>query len=206
MEEIVQKMINALQIFALMGNAALQALVSVREILVIFPLQESPCQTLVLSCTTLLMTTDNVIAHGVSRASMGAVDCGAEQIDVACDGSGFVDGLWERYPSDCTDPTDPTDPTTAGECYNVKAFDTEWNSITTLSSLVAGDVVRFTVSGNTNSGSFSKARFTINGTLRSEVSAKRPGTEEFYDEYTIPEGVTTFTINAEIYHSSLGWF
>jgi hypothetical protein len=121
--------------------------------------------------------TDNVIAQGVSRASMGAVDCGAEQIDVACDGSGFVDGLW-----------------------------TEWNSITTLSSLVAGDVVRFTVSGSSSSGSFSKARFTINGTLRPEVSMKRPSTDEFYDEYTIPEGVTTFTINAEIYHSSLGWF
>lgn len=129
----------------------------------------------------------------------------------------------------CTTPikkrcgTGPTTPTTApvtpeptvtptlppgvtASCLNIQAFDAEWNSITNLSSLSAGDVVRFTVAGNASSGSFSKARFKINGTLRSEISVKRPGTDEYYDEYTIPEGITTFTINAEIYHTTLGWF
>ena len=129
----------------------------------------------------------------------------------------------------CTTPikkrcgTGPTAPTTApvtpeptatptlppgvtASCLNIQAFDTEWNSITNLSSLVVGDVVRFTVAGNASSGSFDKARFTINEALRSEVSVKRPSTNEFVDEYTIPEDVTTFTIKAEIHHSSLGWF
>ena len=91
-------------------------------------------------------------------------------------------------------------------CLTIKAFDAEWNVITNLSSLVADDVVRFTVSGKTNSGAIDKARFTINGTLKSEVTAKRPSTNEFYDEYTIPEDVSTFTINAELHHTSIGWF
>ena len=91
-------------------------------------------------------------------------------------------------------------------CLAIKAFDAEWNVITNLSSLVAGDVVRFTVSGKTNSGAIDKARFTINGTLKPEVTAKRPSTNEFYDEYTIPEDVPTFTINAELHHTSIGWF
>lgn len=147
---------------------------------------------------------DNVIAQGVSRASLGAVDCGAEQIDVACGGAGFVDGLWERYPDDCTET--PQTPGVSASCLNIQAFDTEWNSITSLSSLVAGDVVRFTVAGTTSSGSFDKARFNINGTFRSEVSVKKPGTEKFYDEYTIPENITTFTIDAEVHHTTLGWF
>jgi len=56
--------------------------------------------------------------------------------------------------------------------YELGAFDAEWNVITNLSSLVAGDVVRFTVSGKTNSGAIDKARFTINGTLKPEVTAK----------------------------------
>jgi hypothetical protein len=91
-------------------------------------------------------------------------------------------------------------------CLTIKAFDDEWNIITNLSSLVAGDIVRFTVAGKTNSGKIEKARFTINGTLRPEVTAKRSSTSEFYDEYTIPEGVSTYTINAELYHSKIGWF
>jgi hypothetical protein len=90
-----------------------------------------------------------------------------------------------------------------------EAFDTEWDPIADLSSLVAGDVVRFTVSGDTNSGSFDKARFRINSpTWRTIVVAKKPGTSNFYDEYTIPEGVTNFTINAQIHHTNIeiDWF
>ncbi|MCK4588313.1 hypothetical protein KAT60_00665 [Candidatus Woesebacteria bacterium] len=108
-----------------------------------------------------------------------------------------------------TTPTPtPTDETYAS-CLEIQAFDTEWNPIADLSSLVAGDVIRFTVSGDTNSGSFDKARFRINSpTWRTVVVAKKPGTSNFYDEYTIPEGVTSFTINAQIHHTNLDidWF
>lgn len=101
----------------------------------------------------------------------------------------------------------PTLPPIGAACHNVKAYDSEWNLLSgfDLSSLNTGDVVRFVVGGNTDSGFFDKARFTINGTLRPEVTTKRPGTEEFYDEYLIPAGVTSFTIDAQIHHSSLGW-
>ena len=101
----------------------------------------------------------------------------------------------------------PTLPPIGAACHNVTAYDSEWNLLSgfDLSSLNAGDVVRFVVGGDTDSGFFDKARFTINGTLRPEVTSKRPGTEEFYDEYIIPAGVTSFTVDAQIHHSSLGW-
>jgi hypothetical protein len=107
-----------------------------------------------------------------------------------------------------TTPT-PTPTETYASCLEIQVFDTEWDPIVDLSSLIAGDVVRFTVSGETNSGSFDKARFRINSpTWRTVVVAKKPGTDNFYDEYTIPEGVTSFTINVQLHHTSsdIDWF
>ena len=92
------------------------------------------------------------------------------------------------------------------QCLNIQAFDTSWVKITDLSTLKVGDKVRFTVAGQTSSGSFDRARFIINGTTRPEVTAKRPNTQEFYDEYTIPTGITTFSVNAQLHHTTLGWF
>jgi len=114
-------------------------------------------------------------------------------------------------PTPTTVPTPtvvPTLPPIGAACNNVKAYDSEWNLLSgfDLSGLEAGDIVRFAVGGTTDSGSFDKARFTINGILMPEVVTKRPGTEEFYDEYTIPSSVTSFTVNAQIHHISLGWF
>jgi hypothetical protein len=97
----------------------------------------------------------------------------------------------------------------SARCLNIQVFDTNWDEITDLSSLKAGDIIRFTVSGTTNSGNIDKARFRINSpTWRTGVVAKRPGTSEFYDGYTIPEGVTSFTINAQLHHTNtgIGWF
>ena len=75
-----------------------------------------------------------------------------------------------------------------------------------LAVLAVGDIVRFAVGGSTTAGSFDKARFTINGTLRPEVTTQKPGSNDFFDEYTIPVGVTSFIVKAQIHHSSLGWF
>lgn len=103
-------------------------------------------------------------------------------------------------------PPPPDGPT--AQCLDIKAFDTNWSPMTIeqLSALKPGDKVRFTVAGQTNSGSIDKARFKVNGTVRPEVTQKRPSSEEYYDEITIPEGVSSFSINAELHHSSLGWF
>ena len=107
-------------------------------------------------------------------------------------------------------PTPPPPPPGGGptaQCLNVKAYDTNWTELKSedLAKLKSGDKVRFTVGGTTTGGSFDKARFKINGVQRPEVTGKRPTTEEYFDEYTIPEAITTFTINAQIHHTTLGW-
>lgn len=102
----------------------------------------------------------------------------------------------------------PPGPGPTARCVEIKAYDTNWNQLTAtqLSRLKVGDKVRFTVRGSATKGTFDKARFTINGIQRPAVTAKKPNTEEFYDEYTIPTGETTFTINAQVHHKTLGWF
>lgn len=97
---------------------------------------------------------------------------------------------------------------TTASSSNVKAYTKNWTPLRDeeLSQLKPGTVVRFTVSGTATSGSFDKAKFIINGEERPEVTQKKPDSEEFYEEYTIPSGVKTFTISAQVYHSYLGWF
>lgn len=104
-------------------------------------------------------------------------------------------------------PTEPPSEPVTAACHEIKVYDTNWNQITDLSTLKAGDTIRFTVSGQTTSGTIDMARFRVNSPAwRAAVTQKRPGTQEFYDEYTIPEGVTSFTVNAQLHHTSLGWF
>lgn len=109
--------------------------------------------------------------------------------------------------NDCVEPTVPPDEKTTAKCNDVKTYDFEWNLLTSddLSNLKPGERVRFAVSGTASAGTFDKARFTVNGTLRSEVTTKKPGSQEFYDDYTIPQGVTNFTVKGEVHHSELGW-
>ncbi|MFV1916966.1 MAG: hypothetical protein ACC618_00545 [Patescibacteria group bacterium] len=99
-------------------------------------------------------------------------------------------------------------PEVSAQCLNIQAFDNEWNQLTSsdLSNLSPGETVRFTVAGSASSGNFDKARFTINGTPRPEVTAQKPASDDFYDEYTIPNDVTDFTVSAQVHHTSLGWF
>lgn len=115
-------------------------------------------------------------------------------------------------PSGSPSPTPSSPPggtTTTAHCGSVKAYNTSWKELTSadLSKLEAGDKVRFAAKGIASSGNFDKARFTINGTVRSEVTQKRSGTDDFYDEYTIPTGVTTFNVKAEVHHQQQNkWF
>lgn len=92
-------------------------------------------------------------------------------------------------------------------CQNIKAYDTNWGPITIaqLSTLKPGDKIRFTVSG-TPANMIDKARFIINGITRPETTNKAPWPDVFYDEYTIPAETTSFTINAQLHHVTLGWF
>ena len=112
-------------------------------------------------------------------------------------------------PTPIPSPTStPTPPPIGAACHDVVAYDSNWQvlSMSDLAVLAVGDTVRFAVGGTTTGGTFDKARFTINGTLRPEVTAQKPGSNEYFDEYTIPAGTTSFSVNAQIHHSSLGWF
>jgi hypothetical protein len=136
--------------------------------------------------------------------------CGTIQVDVGCKSTGNTWGgvaFVSKAASKACTPTTTPPPGATAQCLNIRAYDTEWNEIpaSILPSLKAGDKVRFAVAGTASSGSFDKAKFKINGVERAEVATKKPSSQEFYDEYTIPEGVTTFTINAQIHHTTLGW-
>lgn len=103
-------------------------------------------------------------------------------------------------------PTLP--PKVSAQCFEVIAYDTEWNQldIQTLSQLSVGQTIYLSVTGTATSGSFDRARFTVNGVLRPETTSVKPGTTNvFYDEFVIPVGITTFTVGAQIHHSELDW-
>ena len=110
----------------------------------------------------------------------------------------------------CENNTPPPgeEPLITAECSSVKAYDTSWNLLASeeLGDLSSGDIVRFTVSGETSSGDIDAARFTINGILGPEVTDLKPGSLEFYYEYTIPPGTDNFAVKGEVHHSELGWF
>jgi hypothetical protein len=128
---------------------------------------------------------------------LGQQSCPANEVCVKCAGASTpVPTL-----------TPPPGGGVVAQCLNIRAFDTDWTELTVaqLAQLKAGNKVRFVVGGTASGGSFDKAKFKINGVERPEVTGKRPNSQEYFDEYTMPAGVTTFTINAQIHHSSLGW-
>lgn len=114
-------------------------------------------------------------------------------------------------PTPTNTPTPTSTPPPTAICREIKAYDTNWNplSASQLTKLAAGDKVRFTVLGSTSAGIFDKAIFQINGILTNEVVDKKPGTEEFYYEYTLTQDDlgTTFSVNAWVHHAGLdSWF
>lgn len=121
--------------------------------------------------------------------------------DIWCEGGS------SPTPTPLTTPTDVPNNVSC-ICNEVKVYDTSWNLLSEneLKQLKSGNIIRFTVSGSTTQGVIEKARFTINGETSQEVTNKKPGTEEFYIQYEIPEGQLNFSINGELYHSTLGWF
>lgn len=92
-------------------------------------------------------------------------------------------------------------------CQDVKAYDSAWTLLTSsnLSMLKSGDSVNFCVAGTTNTGAFDKAKFTINTVEQTETTSKRPDSNDYCQSYTIPTGVTTFNVTAQIHHSTSGW-
>lgn len=108
---------------------------------------------------------------------------------------------------DC-DQTGSHLPDATAQCVNIKAFDEEWNPLTIqdISTFQPGDTIRFSIAGQATEGEFLGARFSINGETRDPVTQLRPNTNEFYDEYILPEDVTSFNVTVELLHSEAGWF
>lgn len=144
---------------------------------------------------------------GVLRNDLKANSCfcGVLQVDTP-------DGF-KSYKSECgcagnneRSITEDT-PTQTAQCQNIKAYSSTWTLLTNtqLGQLKTGDSVNFCVVGSASSGSFDKAKFTINGALQTDTTTKRPGGEDFCQLYTIPAGTTTFNVTAQIHHLTLGW-
>jgi hypothetical protein len=124
-------------------------------------------------------------------------------------------------PTPTATPTNP--PGVSGQCIEILAYSAEfdqsgsskWTKLSAedLKSLSAGDTVYFTVRGSVSSGTIDKARFSVSSTptssptWRTAVTTKIPQSEEFYDAYTIPEGQTSFYVNAQVHHlENNRWF
>lgn len=106
-----------------------------------------------------------------------------------------------------TNPPATTPPAISAVCQDVKVYSETWTLLTSaqLSQLNAGDKVNFCVTGSASSGSFNKARFSINGGLQQETTTVRPSGTDFCQDYTIPAGTTNFVVVAQINHITLGW-
>ncbi len=125
--------------------------------------------------------------------------CGTIQTDTACQG-------FKTTIVPCgTNPPTTTGPT--AQCQNVKAYSSTWAPLTTaqMSALTSGTSINFCVTGVATAGNFDKAKFTINGVAQAETTTKRPGSEDFCQSYTIPAGVSAFTVSAQIHHVTLGY-
>lgn len=136
-----------------------------------------------------------------------------------------VQSGWEASGFTCTGVTEPCGGQGGGgggggdytpQCPGpVVAFDADWNMLSAeqLSLLQAGDVVRFGVANSmtlpvAGDIKLEGARFTINGSQNSEVSAADPSGKYFYQEYTITESDIssgTFSVSAQVKYLTK-WF
>lgn len=139
--------------------------------------------------------------------------CGTVQVD-ATNGSGLCSlydtsgcgGTGGASPVSTPIPVTPA-PAPVAQCVNIKIYTPSWTQIdaNTFFNLTQRSQVYFCVAGSTTSGAFTKARFTINNTLRPETTLRRPNTNDFCDLYTIPSNTYNFAIQGEVYHQTLGW-
>jgi len=96
------------------------------------------------------------------------------------------------------------------QCQDIKIYNSSWSLLTStqISNLIAGNQINFCVRGSVTpvTGSFDRARFTINGLLYKDTITIRPGTtNEFCQKYYIPVGTYNFRTVGEIHHTTLGW-
>jgi hypothetical protein len=104
-------------------------------------------------------------------------------------------------------PTITPTPGIAAVCSALRAYDSGWSELSSaqLSGLKAGNNINFCVAGTSSAGAFDMGRFTINSAAQAQTTTKRPNSNDYCQSYTIPSGVTSFTVTAQIHHVSQGW-
>jgi hypothetical protein len=139
----------------------------------------------------------------------GQVDL-VDSSKIYCQTTAYTNAQVNCPASSCTPKTSTpaTTPPVAPSCAAFSTYDTDWKLLysTDLSSLKAGETVNFCVTGSAVSGSFDMARFIINGVQQADTTARRPNSTDFCQSYTIPADVTSFSISAQIHHSTGVWY
>lgn len=147
--------------------------------------------------------------YTISGPGCGGI-CGEYRIQTSTGGGGGGGGGGGNNPT-------PTPPVFTAVCQSVKAYSTSGNNEvpltqTQLSALRSGDVINLCVQGQKSGGTFTKMRWTINGSLQAEeaITDNTGTTNEgrYCRAYTIPATLPNngaFTFKAELYHSTLGW-
>ncbi len=109
-------------------------------------------------------------------------------------------------------PTSTVTPTTAlvGQCQDVRMYSSSWVLLSSsqLFALRPGNQIYFCARGSvvSSTGSFDRARFTVNNVLYPDTTLLRPGTTgEFCQSYTMPNSVSNFSVRGQIHHTILGW-
>lgn len=98
----------------------------------------------------------------------------------------------------------PTVPPAQAKCSSIKVYDINWLSLTEeqLGQQTPSTIVNFCVSGIAENGSFDMAKFQINEAEYQTTSINPNNSNEFCQEYTLPEGGVI--VNAQIHHTT-GW-
>jgi len=151
-------------------------------------------------------TTENfTLRPGESKSfpdSSGIV-CGVWQNDLIVDCGGGFNCSGSNH--GCNWDEEKCSPSSPISCSLIKVYNSYWQQVSeqNLSLLRPGDQVYLSVLGS--GAGIDKARFRINGGGWQETTKKKSGTEEFYINYTIPAGINSFNIEAEVHHPTQGW-
>ena len=141
------------------------------------------------------------ISHAPCTTKLTAGECG--QIDIVDENLTYCD-----TPNYCTVPQIRCNNCGGGggggtpetpQCNLIKLYK-DGAVVTDYSTLKAGDAVQIAVAG----GLATKARIRMNGAAFEETSTKN-ASGEYTKDLTIPEGVTSFTFEAEIFGTDGNW-
>lgn len=118
------------------------------------------------------------------------LECKKNGVWCTIDTNGCTDKPTQPHTQNTSTPTSPTSPI----CQNIKIYKGT-DQVTDFTTIHAGDVITVAVKGNLSP---SKAHFRVNGGTWNETTTQNASSEFTWD-YTIPDGVTQFVIEGEVF-------